>query len=107
MNSGQTLELEKRSREAFSDRLDSQRRTADKAVVWLHAQADRLEWAPSEFGSDEPVDTNDASEIRREWLRLLRRWMDNNPEQMLAIKAGGGALALFLLVTVIFVRAMS
>jgi hypothetical protein len=93
--------------DAFSDGLAPQRAAAGRIVAWLHAKADQLEVVPPDFGAEDPVDPGDGAAVRREWLRLLRRWMDNNPEQMLALKVGLGVLAIALIVMVAFVRSMS
>lgn len=82
------------------------RRPVEKIVVWLHAQADRMDLVPTEFGDADPVDRDDAASLVREWLRQARLWAAYNPEQVLALKAGAVALGIALLVLVALVRAI-
>jgi len=102
MHQTSDLELEKPST-AKPDRL---RHAGDKAVLWLHRQADRLDLVPPEFGQDAAVDNTDASSLLREWLRQAKMWASYNPEQMLALKAGAVALGVALLVLVVLVRSI-
>ena len=79
-------------------------RLRDRLVLWLHAQAERLDRVPADFAS--AIDTTDAHAVRGEWIRLARLWADHNPEELLAWKAGVAVLGGALLVLVIVVRAM-
>jgi hypothetical protein len=82
------------------------RQAGEKAVVWLHAQAERMDLVPTEFGDETPVDRSDAQLLLREWRRQARLWASYNPEEMLALKAGAVALAVALLVLVALVGAI-
>jgi hypothetical protein len=82
------------------------RRRIEQAVLWLHAQAERMDLVPSEFGDGEPVDHSDAGSVVREWIRQARLWAAYNPEQVLALKAGGVALGIALLLLIALVRAI-
>lgn len=82
------------------------RQAGEKTIVWLHEQADRMDLVPTEFGEDQPVDRGDAGSLLKEWRHQARRWAGYNPEQVLALKAGGIALALTLLALVVLVRAI-
>jgi hypothetical protein len=77
-----------------------------KAVVWLHALADRMDLVPAEFADDPSVDRSDARSLLREWRRQARLWASYNPEEMLALKAGAVALGLALVVLVALVAAI-
>lgn len=83
------------------------RRAAKQSVLWLHAQADRFDLIPAEFGQEAQVDTASARSVAREWLRQLKLWMAYNPEEMLAIKAGVAALGVALIVLVVIVGAVT
>jgi hypothetical protein len=80
--------------------------TGEKMVVWLHAQAERMDMTPAEFGDEAPVDPSDARSLVREWLRQARLWAAYNPEQLLGLKAGAVALGIALLVLVALVGAI-
>jgi hypothetical protein len=80
--------------------------TGEKTVVWLHKQADKMDLVPTEFGQEEPVDEADAGSLLKEWMRQAKLWASYNPEEMLALKAGGVALGIALLVLVILVRSI-
>lgn len=82
------------------------RRLAERLILWLHRQADRLDLIPAEFGDETPVDHADAGSLAREWLRQARLWASYNPEEMLALKAGAVALGAALLGLVILVAAI-
>jgi len=77
-------------------------RWLDAATLRAHALADRWEQLPASFGEAGPVSPTDPAALRREWLRVLRSWASDSPEQLFAIKAGvlmlAGALALLLVV---------
>lgn len=77
-----------------------------KTVLWLHRQADRMDLVPPEFGAERSVDREDAESLVREWLRQARLWAGYNPEQVLALKAGGVALGIALLVLIFLVGAI-
>jgi len=82
------------------------RRAGEGAVLWLHRRAERLDLIPPEFGREAEVDAGDARAVAREWVRQARLWAGYNPEQMLALKAGGAALAGALLVLVVLIGAL-
>jgi len=82
------------------------RRAGERAVLWLHRQADRFDVIPTEFGEDVEVDQTDARAILREWLRQARLWAGYNPEEMFALKAGAVAVGLALLMLVALVGAV-
>lgn len=82
------------------------RSAAGRLIVWLHRQADQLDLVPAEFGDADSVDPNDGGAVVREWLRQARLWAAYNPEGMLALKAGGVALALVLLGLIVLVGAI-
>lgn len=82
------------------------RRLGENLVLWLHRQADRWDLIPAEFGGEAPVDQADAAAVAREWLRQLRLWAAYNPEEVLALKAGGAVLGAALLALVILVAAL-
>jgi hypothetical protein len=82
------------------------RQGGERAIIWLHAQAERMDLTPTEFGDEGPVDRGDARSLVREWLRQARLWAGYNPEQLLALKAGAVVLGGALLVLVAIVRAI-
>lgn len=94
---------ERRFRQAVAHRL---RGAAEGFVRWLHRQADRFDLIPSDFGKDVEVDETDATALVREWRRQARLWAAYNPEEMFALKAGGAALGVALVVLVVIVRAV-
>ena len=59
----------------------------------MHQLADRFDLIPTEFGRDAPVDESDARSVRAEWVRHLKLWAAYNPEEIFALKVGGGLLA--------------
>jgi hypothetical protein len=97
----QNLDLEAPS--AAAPRQGRLRRTGERLVIWLHAEAQRRDLVPTEFGEREPVDETDAGALVREWMRQARLWADYNPEEMLALKAGAVGLGAALLVLVILI----
>jgi hypothetical protein len=82
------------------------RQAAETAVIWLHAQAERMDLVPTEFGDEAPVDRGDPRSLIKEWRRQARLWAGYNPEQVLALKAGAVALGVALLVLVALVGAI-
>ena len=70
-----------------------------------HALADRCDWIPDTFGEGQRVDAADPAALRRAWMRQLQRAMDDNPEQMFAIRIGAGLLVLATLVILAAVAA--
>ena len=71
-------------------------RTCRAAILWAHAAADRLDWLPSEWGRDAEVDMADAGAVAGEWVRRLRHWAADYPEDALAWKIGAAVLAAVL-----------
>lgn len=65
-------------------------------VLGAHRLADRFDLVPADFGAENPVDVHDARAVGAEWLRRLRSWADYNPEEVFALKVGGGMLAIAL-----------
>lgn len=63
-----------------------------RLVLAAHRQAERLDLVPAEFGAESQVDSNDATAILAEWIRYARFWAGYNPEEMFALKVGGGML---------------
>lgn len=82
------------------------RQAGEKAVLWLHRYADRMDLVPPEFGQEAQVDHADGGSLLREWVRQGRLWAAYNPEQMLALKAGAVALGIALLTLVILIGAI-
>jgi hypothetical protein len=78
----------------------------ERAVLWLHRQADRLDLIPAEFGKEAVVDEADGGSLAREWLRQAKLWAGYNPEEMLALKVGGVLLGGALLALIVLVRAL-
>ena len=78
----------------------------ERAVVWLHRQADRMDLIPAEFGQEASVDEADGASLAREWLRQARLWAAYNPEEMLALKVGGVLLGGALVALVFLVRTL-
>ena len=72
------------------------RRLFEAGVLGAHRLADRFDLIPPEFGSGAPVDDRDADAVLHEWRRQLRLWADYNPEQIFALKVGGGLLLVAL-----------
>jgi hypothetical protein len=66
----------------------------DLLTLRFHALAESRDWIADTFGEGEPVDASDPAALRRAWLQQLKRAMADNPEQMFAIKVGGGLLTL-------------
>lgn len=81
-------------------------RAWERAVLWVHRQADRFDLIPAEFGREAEVDDTDAGSIAREWRRQARLWADYNPEEMFALKAGAVGLGLGLVVLLMLVGAV-
>jgi hypothetical protein len=104
LSSDTELKAPRRSRLArASGRL---RRAGEDTVLWLHRRAERLDLIPPEFGQEAEIDAADARAVAREWVRQARLWAGYNPEQMLALKAGGVALGGALLVLVVLIGAL-
>jgi hypothetical protein len=81
-------------------------KTGERAVLWLHGLADRLDLIPAEFGRDAPVDAADGGALAKEWLRQARLWADHNPEEMLGLKVGAVLLGGALVALIVLVRAI-
>lgn len=86
--------------------VDRLKHAGERAVVWLHRHAERLDLLPAEFGDETPVDAEDAGSLLREWLRQVKLWAAYSPEQVLALKIGAGALALALVALIVLVGAI-
>jgi hypothetical protein len=72
-------------------------RLGENLVLRAHHAADRLERLPAEFGKAGPVDESDPRAVAREWLRCARLWVDCNPEEVFALKAGAALLAVAII----------
>lgn len=72
-------------------------RLGDRIVLGAHRLADRFDLVPPEFGRDAPVDQSDGRSVRIEWLRHFKLWAAYNPEEIFALKVGGGLLAAALI----------
>jgi hypothetical protein len=79
----------------------------ERAVLWLHRQADRMDLIPEEFGKEAAIDEADGGSLAREWLRQAKLWAGYNPEEMLALKVGGVLLGGALLVLIVLVRTLT
>lgn len=82
------------------------RRLGDRAVLWMHREAERRDLLPAHFGVETGIDVSDARAVLGEWIRQAKLWAGDNPERMLAWKAGAVALGGALLVLVVLVRAI-
>jgi hypothetical protein len=82
------------------------RPAGERAVLWLHRQAERMDLIPDEFGKEAAVDEADGGSLAREWLRQARLWAGYNPEEMLALKVGAVLLGAALVGLIVLVRAL-
>jgi hypothetical protein len=73
-------------------RFDRLAAASDWLVLRGHGLARRFDAIPQEFGAPDGIDEDDPKALRAEWLRQLRLWADYNPEEVFALKVGGGLL---------------
>jgi hypothetical protein len=85
----------------------SRRRLRDSAILQCHRLADRFELLPPEFGERAQVDEGDPDAVLAEWVRCVRQWADYSPEQVFALKVGGGLFIATLVGLLLLVGALA